>query len=516
MTAQIFTSSSATPNEYPLFKGASSPLIGGGPDDEYARGIAIQARNEFTSVVNYGAVGDGTTDDTAAIQAALNSKAGFILFPPGTYKITSTLNFAFSGQRLFGGGVSSTVLVFYTGATSGIICNGKNTCSITGIKLKGSGNTAGELLLVENCSAFIGKDLRVETGYRGITVLSTNNVTFENFVIADHTGDYAIRFAGTSTTRADVLKLHGGEISHASNLTITSILWESYAHSMTLSDVRVINGGRGLYIHDSSGTGTDLALPSFLQATILEFDFPHGEAIRADDLRDAWITNLYNNGSVGTNGIHFNTNAWSIRMNNARVASASQHGIYIAGRFIVLSNSYCYANGQTASNTYDGINIAATANDIIVNNCTSGYDSSFGSQQRYGLNVDPTAVRVHYFGNDFNGNLTGFVNGGVDLTYRVGSSNRHAFNNANGLQLSIGGSTANVVNNFRAVGSATGSPPQLLSEGSDANIDLKLAPKGTGLVTIGTARVASADAPVTGYIQIKDSSGTTYKLAIIG
>lgn len=470
----------------------------------------------MTTPQQFGAVGDGVADDTAAIQAALNSKAGVISILPGTYKITGTLNFAFSGQRIVGGGASSTALVFYTGTASGLVCNGKNTCGISGIKLKGSGNTGGELLLVENCSAFSARDLRVETGYNGITVLSTNNVLFDGFVIADNTGAYGIRFAGTSTTRADVLKLHGGEISHSSNSAITSILWESYAHSMTLSDVRVINGGRGLYTHDSSGTGTDLAIPSFLQAAILEFDSPSGEAIRADDLRDAWITNLYNNASIGTNGVHFSSNAWSIRMDNARVASASQHGIYIAGRFVVVSNSYCYANGQSASNAYDGIFVDSTAADVTVNNCISGYDSSFGTRQRYGLNVDPASTRVRYFGNDFNGNLTDFVNGGTDLSYRAASSNRHTFSNTNGVHLMVGGSTASVVNNLRIAGAATTAAPQVLAEGADTNIDLKLTPKGTGLVAFGTTRVSSTDAPVTGYIQIKDSTGTTYKLAIIG
>jgi len=42
---------------------------------------------ELVSVKDFGAKGDGTNDDTVAIQAALNSGAGVILFPYGVYKI---------------------------------------------------------------------------------------------------------------------------------------------------------------------------------------------------------------------------------------------------------------------------------------------------------------------------------------------------------------------------------------------------------------------------------------------
>ena len=49
---------------------------------------------ERMSTIDFGVVGDGATDDTAAMQIAIDASvaAGKILFiPAGTYKITSTL-----------------------------------------------------------------------------------------------------------------------------------------------------------------------------------------------------------------------------------------------------------------------------------------------------------------------------------------------------------------------------------------------------------------------------------------
>ena len=49
------------------------------------------------SAANFGAKGDGTSDDTAALQAALDAAfapngPGFLEIPPGTYRVRRTLN----------------------------------------------------------------------------------------------------------------------------------------------------------------------------------------------------------------------------------------------------------------------------------------------------------------------------------------------------------------------------------------------------------------------------------------
>lgn len=62
----------------------------------------ININDIYTSVLSFGASGDGVTDDTAAIQAALDSlkdTGGTIYFPVGTYKLTASVYF-YSNQYL--------------------------------------------------------------------------------------------------------------------------------------------------------------------------------------------------------------------------------------------------------------------------------------------------------------------------------------------------------------------------------------------------------------------------------
>jgi len=77
---------------------------------------------EVVSVKDFGAVGDGVTDDTVAIQAAINQAlAGDIrevLLPEGTYRITSPLQvyslatIRKDGLRLIGQGINETIIDF--------------------------------------------------------------------------------------------------------------------------------------------------------------------------------------------------------------------------------------------------------------------------------------------------------------------------------------------------------------------------------------------------------------------
>ena len=52
---------------------------------------AFDAAPEYVNVLDFGAIGDGINDDTAAVQAAIDAAESGVFFPAGTYRCNATL-----------------------------------------------------------------------------------------------------------------------------------------------------------------------------------------------------------------------------------------------------------------------------------------------------------------------------------------------------------------------------------------------------------------------------------------
>jgi hypothetical protein len=138
------------------------------------------------------------------------------------------------------------------------------------------------------------------------------------------------------------------------------------------------------------------------------------------------------------------------------------------------------------------------------------------------LRVTPVTSAVNYFNmqGSITGNTPALSVQGSDANIQFGVSSKgtsalNFFTNNFGQQQFGIVHTASAVNYLQATGGiATTGFPILSAVGTDTNIDLAINPKGTGNVRFGTL-TANADAPITGYITIKDSAGTVRKLAVI-
>lgn len=420
----------------------------------------------------------GNKDNTVPLQLALSSGIKGIKLSTGTTRITDTISYKTNGQYLFGGGQSVTVLVVETGTKDGIVIDGFAGCRLLDMKITGSGNTDGVLVGVRNSQLFRGMGLRLENGWNGIEFNKVNNCKMSMGVIADLRGNYGVRFGGDITFKSDVLNLESMEFSHFNNNTIDAILWESYAHSLTMDDCRIIKGGRAIRARNSAGLQTGEARPSFLQMNVCEFDFTNKQGILLECMRDAWLNNIYAHGSVTESNIEFGEDTFTILCSNIRSNSAAKHGIDSAGDGVVMSNVKCLSNSAMTAATYNGINIRSQSSVVTLLGCQSGTGGN--ASQAYGLFIADGASDVTHMACNFSGNATGNIRQAADTRYTTGGSYRHTFENGMGVHLQIGGSTANLVNYLRAIGAAAGANLKIIAEGTDNNISIELSPKGTG------------------------------------
>lgn len=132
------------------------------------------------SVKDFGAVGNGTTDDTAAINAAI-SYAGTIggatiFFPKGTYKVSSTITIAVNGISLRGAGMWNTIITRSTDYGDTFVFTGNDATGVVGqnmgishMSIKSTAlTTSGSHIRMNGLARFNCSDIFIGDGFIGM------------------------------------------------------------------------------------------------------------------------------------------------------------------------------------------------------------------------------------------------------------------------------------------------------------------------------------------------------------
>lgn len=161
-------------------------------------------------VIAYGATGNGTTDDTTSLQAAINAAnaagGGVVFMPTGNYKITSALTI-YTGITLRGAGRESSFISQSSTTAKGIIGTDISSVVLEGFLLQGPNSGSGIGIDLGwssygNLYSMVFRDLWVRRwGGDGIK-LQTPIVSHFDHIVSDSNGGHGFNLwqAGTSCT----------------------------------------------------------------------------------------------------------------------------------------------------------------------------------------------------------------------------------------------------------------------------------------------------------------------------
>jgi hypothetical protein len=141
---------------------------------------------ESVSVKDFGAKGDGVTNDTSAINAALNSGALNVFLPLGTYIVSGggQIKMAVNGQRLYGPG---TIQQTNASFTSGVIyATQLSNISIDGITIVAPGNYQASGVMLVDCAGASVKNCKISNHGYGVYLYSNGGVGNTYFEVTDN------------------------------------------------------------------------------------------------------------------------------------------------------------------------------------------------------------------------------------------------------------------------------------------------------------------------------------------
>lgn len=305
-----------------------------------ARNLGNRA-NDIVSVKDFGAVGDGVTDDTAAIQAAINASSNKTLyFPANTYNY-STLTIAMP-ISIIGDGQSS--IISTTSISGGITITTTDSVVFEKIEFTASGTQTSGAFITFNTTTSENK----QSVFRKVTFLkyfcAIKFLKASNWIVEDC-------YFGPTTANSPIgLHIQNDNISDSGDNIITCNTFST-------------NNATGSHIYHVSGGGLRVVNNKFLSAAY-HYRMALGaglglmsDLIFSDNSSEiAYSGNLLFTGAAGTTFVNAQIN------NNQFTIETGTSGISITDLGSTWMFSFCASNNIFSS--------SGSATTMALNGCS--------------------------------------------------------------------------------------------------------------------------------------------------
>jgi hypothetical protein len=206
-----------------------------------------------------------------------------------------------------------------------------------------------------------------------------------------------------------------------SGTTLTGLLHDSYANSVSVMDSEFIGGGHGVRMRDSAAASG--SAPRWLNSFNLETDHSFGHGVSLEAGKNFYATQGWFGSSLSGCGVNQAAAHQGVSIEGTRIVGNWQHGGLFDGIGIVLTGVEAAVNSQAELATYHGLAFGADARRITVQGCRSGWDPDGFGRQGYGLHFHGDADQWIATGNQLGNNHTGALSGTADDTTRFAANN---------------------------------------------------------------------------------------------
>ena len=328
---------------------------------------------EVVSVKDFGAVGDGVTDDTAAIQFALNTSIKKVVFPNGTYRVTSGLTSTTADREIVSDG--GTIL----GDTNDIdILTVSGNRSVVRVNINGNNKARQGVVVTGSGCVIEGCDIRNLYG----TTLGANGIratTSGGVIVRDN------RIVGINALSNTSLGDSPGAcraifLNNTTDATSPSVIENNWCESITGEE------GDAIQVLSFSGSGAFLkAYATIRNNTVKDFS-RRGVKIQAhnvDVVSNTFISSLpagaLPNAVAVVDVIHSNDVNVS---HNVMECGTEFIGIYGNGGLGAECNRLVFQGNviNTTSTTKAGVFLEYARASSICNNTISGGHDAIAAQ----------------------------------------------------------------------------------------------------------------------------------------
>jgi hypothetical protein len=375
---------------------------------------------------NYGAAGDGTTDDTVALQAtidALQALGGGRIDLTGSYLISAELLVSTAPIIFEGRGRRSkiiwnhngNVLRFYSPFTAG--------SGVKSLLFRRPGTTApsaGAVIYNDGSPSLLVDDIFIQDAYNAIYHTGGASGAQSSTYRKIEAWYFTNRGIELNTNVNDVFIecgfLNGESRSGGAGAGIGLRLYNK-TEAVTVKSLEVILCSYA-FASDAAVYSTGVR-PAYSKFTDCFFDSSTNGCLVNNSVllkfHNCWFSNRPSSGCVVSN-------TDSVSFNFCDFVNSAEHGLVIQATAVRTRVNGCDAigNGTTLANTYSGFIVAAGTTDFQITNCTSTSGLAFGTQ-RNGILVQAGASDRYVIADNLvNGNSTsGVADNGTGVNKRV-------------------------------------------------------------------------------------------------